>query len=770
MTAVSPSADRTLGPVPADLKDDEILVNRWLADAIGVGPGDALTVGYSELTPSQDFAARTRSFRVRAVVEMEALEAERDLFPEFPGLTDVDSCRDWDIGITLEENKLKDPANEEYWKKHKETPKALVTLAAGRSMWANRYGDLMAVRFPGTDAAGVAAELRSRLKAEDAGLVFRAVRAPAERAVSESMDLGRLFLGMSFFLIVASLLLTAMLFVFTVEQRAREMGVLRAVGFRPAGVRRLFLGEGAVLAVAGSLLGVPVGLAFARALVWGLGTAWSGAVADAAISFHATALSGLTGAAAAAAISLLAMAVTIRRQARRPVRELVAEDLSVSSVPTAKGWTALAGVSLSGAAVLALAGGGSPGAFFGAGALMLVGGIALIRIRLGRQAGGLSVAGLGVRNASRRPGRGAATAAMLASGCFIVFSVSAFQEDLSRLGSERRSGTGGFEIYGESSIALHQDLNGEKGRAAFRLAESGVSFVPLRVREGDDASCLNLNQAVAPTILGVDPEKLEALGAFAEPALWKLLEADGDAVPALVGDAATAVWKLKRKVGDVLDYRDERGEAFRVRLAGALPTRLSVLQGRILIANRHFTRLFPSEGGHRVFLIDAPAGSEERVIAHLSERLEAAGFEAVRSTDRLREFYAVESAYLRMFLVLGGLGLLLGTAGMAVLVLRNILERRSELALLRAVGFAPREAVRVVLAEHRFLLVAGLIAGTAASAVAVGPAAFQPSIRIPWLLLAGFLAGTAAFALGWIAAAARAALRIPLVPALRHEA
>ena len=54
-----------------------------------------------------------------------------------------------------------------------------------------------------------------------------------------------------------------------------------------AQVRRLFLGEGAFLAATGSLIGIPLGLAFAKALVWGLGSAWSGAVADAAIEFHA---------------------------------------------------------------------------------------------------------------------------------------------------------------------------------------------------------------------------------------------------------------------------------------------------------------------------------------------------------------------------------------------------------------------------------------------------------------------------------------------------
>jgi len=97
------------------------------------------------------------------------------------------------------------------------------------------------------------------------------------------------------------------------------------------------------------------------------------------------------------------------------------------------------------------------------------------------------------------------------------------------------------------------------------------------------------------------------------------------------------------------------------------------------------------------------------------------------------------------------------------------MERRGELALLRAVGYTSEQAAGVVMAEHRFLVLAGLVAGTAASALAIGPSALQPQNHLPYGLLAAFLIGTAGLSLGWIWIATRAALRAPLVPALRHE-
>jgi putative ABC transport system permease protein len=228
-TAIAPGT----GPVPADLKDDEILVNGWVAERTGAKAGGRLTMTYFEIRPGNAYVEKRRDFRIRGVIPMDALAAERALVPEFPGLTDVESCADWEIDIPTDEKKLNDKENEAYWKAHKQTPKAFVTLAAGQAMWGNRFGDLMAFRLPMGDAAALEASIRAKLDPAAAGLIVKPARAEALRAAAESMDLGQLFLGMSAFLIGASLTLTAMLFVFSVEQRAREMGVLLATGFTP---------------------------------------------------------------------------------------------------------------------------------------------------------------------------------------------------------------------------------------------------------------------------------------------------------------------------------------------------------------------------------------------------------------------------------------------------------------------------------------------------------------------------------------------------------
>ncbi len=59
----------------------------------------------------------------------------------------------------------------------------------------------------------------------------------------------------------------------TVLERTREIGVLRAIGARARHVRRVFRAEGTTLAVAGWLLGIPIGYLLARIIVWFFGRA-----------------------------------------------------------------------------------------------------------------------------------------------------------------------------------------------------------------------------------------------------------------------------------------------------------------------------------------------------------------------------------------------------------------------------------------------------------------------------------------------------------------
>ena len=98
----------------------------------------------------------------------------------------------------------------------------------------------------------------------------------------------------------------------------------------------------------------------------------------------------------------------------------------------------------------------------------------------------------------------------------------------------------------------------------------------------------------------------------------------------------------------------------------------------------------------------------------------------------VRMFTEVEHTYLTIFGLLGGLGVLLGSVGLGLIVMRNVLERRSELALMRAVGFTPGRLRRLVLTEHGLLGALGLLSGVVAAAVAVTPTIIAQGSDVPW--------------------------------------
>jgi len=779
--------------VPSDLADNEMIISPWLAEDLQANPGDEVQLSYFVLGSSHRLEEKTNTFKVRGIAPVEGPTADRTLMPDFPGIAKAEKTENWDAGFTIDMKKIR-PKDEHYWKEFRGTPKAFITLAAGRAMWGNRFGDVTAIRFPaGTSRQTVESEMLAKLDPKTLGLTFLPVREQALAASSQSEDFGGLFIGFSFFLVVAALILLAMLFHFGLERRATEMGLLLAVGWRPKQVRRLLILEGVALAAAGSVLGVAGGILYARAILWGLTTLWRAAVAESPLQFHVTAQTLVIGCVSGILVSTLVIALAVRSQAKRSARELLNQGSELELAPGVtkrrRSWADwIAVVSGLGAVAcvavpLAQHNTSDVESFFSAGALLLIFFVAvaavwfrsLVKPAVARP---LTLWNLGVRGCTRRRNRSVAIIALLASGAFLITAVEANKLDATRDSGKRSSGTGGFAFIGESSLPIVQDLNSKAGREFFALDQNSLkdaAVVPLRVHDGDDASCLNLNRAQTPRLLGVIPEELDTRSAFTFSDVghsssggrpWLLLENGGEEIPA-VGDEATITWALHKKIGDTVNYTDEHGHAFKVRLVGSVAN--SILQGSLIIAETNFVKRFPGEAGYRMFLVDAPQSEAAAVSAAWTRGLRDRGLELTSAAARLNAFNAVQNTYLDTFQVLGGLGLLLGSAGLGVVVLRNVLERRGELAVLAAVGFKARTLRQLVVTEHAVLQVLGLSLGLGAAVLALLPVLLSPSAQISYLSLAATLGLVFLSGLFWTWAAARLALRGDFLTALRNE-
>jgi putative ABC transport system permease protein len=329
-------------------------------------------------------------------------------------------------------------------------------------------------------------------------------------------------------------------------------------------------------------------------------------------------------------------------------------------------------------------------------------------------------------------------------------------------------------------LPIVHDPNAKEGRAELNLEDEALQDLHLarfRVRPGDDASCLNLYQPRNPRILGVGDEFIKE-GRFTFQAAapraeeqanpWLLLnsELQSGAIPVIV-DANSMTYVLHKSLGDTISINDHSGQPLTLQIVAALND--SIFQSELLMAEKNFLRLFPEEQGSRFFLIEAVPEKANSVSTLLEERLSDFGFDVTPTAEKLAEFHRVENTYLSTFQALGGLGLLLGTVGLAAVLLRNVLERRRELALLRATGYEPSHLSLMVVAENALLLSCGLLTGIVCALLAVAPAFFARGgnlslISLGLLLLAVLITGLAASLV-----AVAVVKRAPLLTALRAE-
>lgn len=777
-----------------------IVLNDWTARDLQARIGDPLTMEYFVWEDPGSLLTRTAEFRVAGVVPIDA--GDRDLAPAYPGITDSPTLNNWDPPFPVDLRRIR-PVDEEYWQRHRTTPKAFVPLEIGQRLWRSRHGAMTSVRIvpaPGQSLEDARQQYMERLQAAidplAMGLAVRDVRTEGLGASRGATDFGQYFVYFSFFLVVSALLLASLFFRLGVEQRAREVGLLRAVGFRTAVVRRLFTGEAVVVALAGSAVGVPGAIGYGWLMMAGLRTWWVDAVGTTALTLHLSLQSLLAGAVGGLTAATVCIWWTLRGLARLSERSLLAGQLA-SDIPSARArrsWVrsplaAATAFGLVGAALVALTAAGrmeATGGFFGAGTALLASSLFLFAFLFGRTPrralsgrGWGPLSRLGLRHATHRPGRSTLSIAVIASATFVLISVDAFRRDDRMPSTNRHSGTGGYALLVESLLPIVHDPNTAEGRSALNLSDlEGATIEPFRVLPGDDVSCLNLYEPGNPRILGVRDRFIEQ-GRFtfldslaatdaerANP--WLLLRrAEQDNAVPVVVDANSMTYVLHRKLGDeIVVTRGDR--PVRLRIVAALQD--SIFQGELLMSQVHLLDLFPEQAGYQFLLVDTAPASVPVVAAAIEEGLGDLGAVATLAADRLTEFHKVENTYLSTFQTLGGLGMLLGTVGLATVLLRNVLERRRELALLGAVGYRRSHFLVMLVAENALLVAGGLAAGTLCALVAIVPAAAEHGGQVP-LTTGGLLLLFGVLVTGLLssALALRAAVRGPLLEALRAE-
>ena len=776
------------------LNDREVVINRWTAGDLGARVGDSVRLSYYEIGPLRKLRETSRSFAVMEIIDFTANHIDSSLMPRFQGLSEVGNCSDWDAGVPIDLKRIRDK-DEKYWDDYRGTPKVLLSLETGRKLWKNPFGSLTTIRFQETQVPEkkLASILLGRIKPSDIGI--QVVDSGREGAVAakNGVNFTELFLGMSFFIIVAAVLLTVLIYSLHFTKRSGETALLSGLGFNAKAIIRLRFAESSLVVLMGSIAGSLLGILYNYALLAGLNTVWNEMVRTDMLLVHIKFSSLLLGSVLSLFIAAFPIYFVTSKKLKKPVAGLLKGYTNPGFIVSrnksksiALGYVLLA-VSLIlviySIATSALDNAGlylSSAALFLAGSLFMVHGM-LRNNLLSTKHNIPSIGILAVKNLMRNPARSLSVITLLAAGTFTIMLTGSYRKTYYGTEHLRNSGTGGYTLWAETTSPVPFDLNSTEGQSRLITEKSddleGVRFLQFDRLEGDDASCLNLNQAQRPRLLAVNPGVFDSAGAFSFVKLlpgispehpWKGLEtsSNDNTYPAFA-DQTVIQYSLKRNIGDTLVYLNESGKVFRLILAGSLDN--SVFQGNILVSDKVFRKQFPSSGGSKTILVDAPVSKQAQIDNVLSQSLIDYGIEITPTSQRLATFNSVENTYLTVFMALSGLGFIIGTIGLGIVLLRNIFERRQELALLLSLGFSRKKIFRMVFTENFLLLVVGFGIGLLAALVGILPSLVSPSFKIQgtWLII--LTAGIFLNGLFWICIPLKSELNKPLIAALRND-
>ncbi len=779
------------------LAENEIVLNTWAADDLGVKVGDEITVTYYSVKSGdhsvkgkETYITETASFLLKGILPIAGIAADRGIIPEFPGIHDTADMSEWESPFPIDYTLIRSQ-DEAYWDEYGPTPKAFISLETGKRLWKNRFGDLTTIRMSASQGSEVQAtrtlfetEFLKKIQPEQIGFQFLALQAEGLQAATGATDFGMLFGSLSGFIIIAVALLVGMLFRIGVEQRSREIGILQAVGYPLVKIRRRFLFEGGTVAGIGSLLGCLLAVGYAQLMIFGLKTWWLPAIGTPFMELHLNLWSLLSGVLIALAIVMISIRLTVQRLGHAATTALLAGETDFTETThkpkagkekTSSGLTIAKSLGIVLVAVIVVF-----FLFFDkwfsdtfgiwiedpiidflvlTSSIVGVGWTVFDRwLKTQKVAKRLNRVRFAIKNAARQPGRSTTCIQTISLACCIIVAVGANRHDAP---PETE-----YAFVAESSLPLHHSLNTPDGRFELGFSErdsellSASDVIPFRVLPGEDVSCLNLYQPQKPQILGISDRALNEVP-------WTTLQPNSSHTYMIIGiaDENSLRWILHHNPDEEFLVQDEFGNPLSLHLH---TLENSLFQSQLIISESNFTKYFPSQSGYQFFLIKTPPELREETAQVLEKGLGDYGFDLTSASARLASYRAVENTYISTFQSLGGLGVLLGTFGLALVLFRNIIERRGELATLRAFGFSRRLLSRMLFLESCFLLAVGMLIGIVAGLVAI-LATHGHFPAFPWVSLTITLLFIFGFGIIANAVAVAVALRSPLLATLKSE-
>ena len=666
------------------LHGDEVILSDYTAQRLHAQLGDSITMEYfvshGEL---KQLETHSHQFLVSKILPINQFIKQADLITaNFPGLSGVNRCTDWDSDLPIDMSRIT-RTDENYWSEYHQTPKALVSLDAVGNEWTSSFGVATKIVIQDTKS------FSSQLTPESFGITVTQPRETALRAAQNGTDFGSLFLALGFFIIISAILLMQNPLLEMYLLRKPEFQLYTTLGFSRQQVFRILFKESLPIVLLAIPIGILIGYAYAAIILWLLSGPWSGATHTDGFALHINPVTMVVSCVLSIIIALIVLCLSIRKGQKT-------KDELPSGVMKKKGTSS-----------------------FKTSFLRFINNII-------HPNSFLVLLYASLKHFRRQHNLSFWT---LTLGVLTVFAVGLNRPDFSHSSKEN---TGGYQYYIESRIPIQYDLNTPTARHHLRLDDlpTGTHFLQLPKHTEDEASCMNLNQVETPSVLGMNLNDMTDFGIDTDAM-------QNDSLITVAVDKEALLWSMGKKVGDTLSYHASDGRTVQVVIATSYPT--GIFHGNAIMSMEHYRQLWQDETGSRVILEKRSKmdelqkkATQERSMNELMSALSDYGISVSTTTDRLRHFFEVTDTYLRIFLTLGGLGLLLGLVSLLIVIRKNLAARQDEIRLYQTLGFPDTTIVRMLRREQLIVPLLAILAGFLCSLVTISTN-IGGAGRVTWL-------------------------------------
>jgi putative ABC transport system permease protein len=355
--------------------------------------------------------------------------------------------------------------------------------------------------------------------------------------------------------------------------------------------------------------------------------------------------------------------------------------------------------------------------------------------------------------------------------------------------------SGGYAVrvdYNPSAPVADPATRFTSGRFAGRVQE----VAPLSAAEARVAGLPGLTKPVDTTLVGATPTlgehgsfrlnaRLDRLGGD-DRAVWRVVMADPRyvLVDQYLGDTGAGLTAITYRPGDTMAITDPSTGRRRQRTIAGILADDTAFDGIgehsfgspvVMAADGLREHFGPAARTTAALLRTAPGVSDETLAADLQGEFLPQGLVTTRIRHLVEVGYAANRSFFQLMQGFLALGLVVGVAGLGVVMVRAVRERRRTVGVLRALGFPARVVRRAFLIESSFVALEGILLGTALSIVTAyllfrnddELQAAGGGFLVPWLAIAVLVGATAAASLAATAWPARKAARIRPAVAFR---